>query len=217
MADQQHEAIREAYSARALEYADLFGSMEATHPSDRALVGSWAATLTGPVLDVGCGPGHWSGFLAGNGVEVSGIDPVRRFVDLARLRHPHLPFEVGRSDALDVPTGSLGGVLSWYSLIHHHPRHIRVSLAEFARALRPGGSVAVGFFEGVGGQFDHAVTTAYRWPVAELCRELVAVGFEVLETHTRTAGTHRPHGAIVARRTRDRCVPGLIARRRIEE
>ena len=37
-------------------------------------------------------------------------------------------------------------------------------------------------------------------PVAELSQELVAAGFEVIETHTRTACGARPHGAITARR-----------------
>lgn len=51
-------------------------------------------------------------------------------------------------------------------------------------------------------RFDHSVIGAYRWPVAELSRELDVAGFEVFETHTRTGATERPrpHGAIVARR-----------------
>lgn len=200
-----NDAVREAYSARSREYADLFGSVESAHPSDRVLVGSWAAGLTGPVLDAGCGPGQWTDFLSGCGPAARGIDLVPEFVEHARARYPDLCFDVGGVDVLDAATDSLGGVLSWYSLIHHDPHTIRVPLGEFARVLRPGGGLLVGFFEGpVVETFDHAVTTACRWPVEVLGRELVAAGFEVIETHTRTGGGHRPHGAITARRRRER-------------
>ncbi|MFG1782545.1 class I SAM-dependent methyltransferase [Rhodococcus oryzae] len=195
------DTVRESYSARSQEYTDLLGSMTSTHPSDRALVGSWAADLTGPVLDAGCGPGQWTDFLAGCGQAVSGIDLVPEFVERARMQYPSLSFELGSFEALGAATESLGGVLSWYSLIHHSPQDIQTPLAEFARVIRPGGGLLVGFFEaGTPGPFDHAVTTAYRWPVAELSQELVAAGFEVIETHTRTASGTRPHGAITARR-----------------
>ncbi|WP_207390355.1 class I SAM-dependent methyltransferase [Rhodococcus sp. ABRD24] len=195
------DIVREAYSARSGEYVDLFGSMASVHPSDRALVGSWADTLTGPVLDAGCGPGQWTDFLAGCGLAASGIDLVPEFVDRARARYPHLSFDLGGFETLDAATESLGGVLSWYSLIHHHPKDFRTPLAEFARVIRPGGGLLVGFFEGRAVEpFDHAATTAYRWPVVELGRELAASGFEVIETHTRTGSGYRPHGAITARR-----------------
>lgn len=59
----------------------------------------------------------------------------------------------------------------------------------------------MGFVEGVTVEtFDHAVTTAHRWPVAELSQVLLEAGFEVLEAHTRTGSGHRPHGAITARK-----------------
>ncbi|MDF3304487.1 class I SAM-dependent methyltransferase [Rhodococcus sp. T2V] len=197
--------VGQSYSARSQEYTDLFGSMTSTHPSDRALVSSWAVALTGPVLDAGCGPGQWTDFLARCGAAVSGIDLVPEFVERARTHYPSLSFDVGSFETLDVATESLGGVLSWYSLIHHGPQDIEIPLAEFARVIRPGGGLLVGFFEGATVEtFDHAVTTACRWPVAELGRQLVQAGFEVIETHTRTGSGYRPHGAITARRQNTR-------------
>ncbi|EME15371.1 class I SAM-dependent methyltransferase [Rhodococcus triatomae] len=193
--------VRDSYAERSREYTDLFGTMESVHPSDRALVRSWAESLTGPVLDAGCGPGQWTDFLASTGLATRGVDLVTEFVARARREYPHLAFEVESVDDLAVADGSLGGVLAWYSLIHHEPERIRTPFAEFARVIRPGGGLLIGFFEGGRLEaFDHAVTTAYRWPVAELARELHATGFEVVETHTRTAAGARPHGAIVARR-----------------
>ncbi|MES9517199.1 class I SAM-dependent methyltransferase [Rhodococcus erythropolis] len=197
----RRDIVRDSYSARSQEYTDLFGHMDSTHASDRALVTSWAATLTGRVLDAGCGPGQWTDFLAQRGLAVSGIDLVPEFVERARDQYPDLSFEVGGFEALDVEADSLGGVLSWYSLIHHHPQDIETPLAEFARVIRPGGGLLVGFFEGASVEaFDHAATTGYRWPVAELSQVLVTAGFDVIETHTRTGSGYRPHGAITASR-----------------
>lgn len=193
--------VRAAYSARSQEYVDLFGSMTSTHPSDRALVRSWAAELDGPVLDAGCGPGQWTEFLTDRGLIASGIDLVPEFIRRARVQYPNLTFEAGSFEELEDATGSLGGVLAWYSLIHHEPKDIHVPLAEFARVIRPGGGLLVGFFVGdTVGAFDHAATTGYRWTVRALSWELESVGFEVIETHTRTGSGYRPHGAITARR-----------------
>lgn len=195
-----------SYSARADEYAELFGSMSSAHPSDERLVSSWARRVEGRLLDAGCGPGQWTAHLAGLGVDVSGVDGAPAFVELARRDHPGVPFTVGDIDALEEGDGSLGGVLAWYSLIHHRPSALPRALAEFARVLRPGGTLLVGFFTGSAVEaFDHAITTAYRWPSEALADELRAVGFDVLETHARAgqAPGPRPHGAILARRSAD--------------
>ncbi len=195
------ERVTAAYSARADEYAALLGSMAAVHPDDRTLVGAWAAGCHGPLLDAGCGPGHWAASLARQGHRVTGIDAVPEFVEHARRTYgsEDVDFRVGSLDALPIADGSVDGVLSWYSVIHHDPARIGVPLAEFRRVLSPGGGLLLGFFEGpVVEAFDHAVVTAHRWPVASLATLLDEAGFEVVDTVTRTAPEHRPHGAISA-------------------
>jgi ubiquinone/menaquinone biosynthesis C-methylase UbiE len=197
--------VQTAYSARATEYADRFGSIQAAHPSDRQLVSTWATDIHGSVIDAGCGPGQWTEFLAERGLTVEGVDQVPEFIRHANQRSTAARFRVGGITALDVPPGSVGGVLTWYSLIHFPPEEIQEPLAEFARVLKPDGTLLVGFFEGpaiVG--FDHAVITAYQWPVTSVSDELVKAGFEVIETHTRTSPNHRPHAAIIARRAEAR-------------
>ncbi|MDD9350614.1 class I SAM-dependent methyltransferase [Mumia sp.] len=192
--------VTDAYARRAAEYAHVLGSMEAVHPSDRQLIESWADTVTGPVLDAGCGPGHWTHHLAGRGLDVRGIDLVPAFVEHARRSYPDVPFRIGSIDAIEEPDQSFGGVLSWYSTIHHHPSRIAATFDEFARVLRPEGGLVLGFFDGPSIEaFDHAVTPAYRWPPEELHRLLAASGFTVSETRTRTGQGQRPLGAIVAR------------------
>lgn len=191
---------RAAYSARAGEYIDLLGSMTTVHPSDLELVSTWASGVDDETIDAGCGPGHWTNHLVENGIAARGIDVVPEFIRHARRTYPGVNFTLGTLDALDAATSSVGGILAWYSLIHHEPETVRDSLREFGRVLKPRGSLLVGFFEGpVVEKFAHGITPAYRWPVADLSAELDAAGFDVIESHVRKSRGHRPHAAIIAR------------------
>lgn len=180
-----------------------------------------AGPETGPrlLLDVGCGPGHWTAWLdaclrgpaggaqgegggdGGTAVRVEGIDPSPVFVDLARGRFPGTAFRLGRAEDLGVSEAGVHGILAWYSLIHTAPEAVPAALAEFARALAPGGGLLAGFFAGPRCEpFDHAVTRAWYWPVQELVALMEEAGFVVEEMHTRQDPGVRAHGAILARR-----------------
>jgi SAM-dependent methyltransferase len=194
-----------AYSARAAEYVELLGSMSSVHPSDRQIVETWGADIDGAVLDAGCGPGHWTSHLNGLGLDARGIDLVPSFIDHARSTYPGIRFDLGSIDDIDADDGSLGGVLAWFSMIHHDPDGIRVPLSEFARVLRPGGRLLLGFFSGPEIEpFEHAVTRAYRWPAERLREVLDAAEFEVQEIYLREARGQRPVGTIICERERGR-------------
>ena len=173
--------------------------MDAVHPVDRRIVETWAGTVDGTVLDAGCGPGHWTAHLASRGVDVRGADLSSRFIDHARATNPGIRFDLTDIDALPERDDSLGGILSWFSTVHHDPDMIHVPLAEFARVLRPGGRLLLGFFVGPTIElFPHAVAPAYRWPVRELALRVDAAGFDVVESHTRETTGERPVGALSA-------------------
>lgn len=195
------EKVRSSYGARAEEYAEHLGSVEAMAAEDRQVIAEWAATIRGRALDAGSGPGHWTAFLSDHEVEAEGVDLVPEFVELAAARFPHLLFRVGELESLPVEGSSLGGILSWYSIIHAEPGQVPSILGEFARCLRAGGTLLLGFFEGPRIEpFDHAVVTAYFWPIDAMEQELTRAGFEIVDTHARTDQGSRPHGAILARR-----------------
>ena len=190
-----------AYTARAAEYTALLGSMSAVHPSDRQIVESWAGRVSGPVLDAGCGPGHWTNHLTAIGLDARGIDVVPEFVGHARSTYPGIRFDLESIDRTDAPDASLGGVLSWFSTIHHDPSTIGTPIAEFARILQTGGELVLGYFDGASCEaFEHAVLRAYRWPADDLHRLLDAAGFDVVETHRRATRGQRPVGTIVCER-----------------
>jgi ubiquinone/menaquinone biosynthesis C-methylase UbiE len=195
--------VRDAYAKRAQEYAAKFGSIQSVAEQDKRVVATWADEVDGKIIDVGCGPGQWTNHLREMGADVEGIDPVSALIDEAMLRYPEASFRLGHAERIDEDNAGVGGILAWYSLIHCDPDQIDRAFAEFARVLRPGGGLLVGFFEGPALEpFDHAVTTAYFWPVPALVRVIEGAGFDVTQTHARADPGVRPHGAIVAVRQR---------------
>ncbi len=196
--------VQAAYGARADEYIEAVGRIEHVANSDLALVREWALDCVGPLLDVGCGPGQWTHWLSEQGVQITGIDPVPEFIERARAAYPGQSYSPGRADSLGADAGSVGGVLAWYSLIHSDVSGVESALGEFARCVRPGGGLLLGFFAGDAHEsFDHTVTTAYYWPVDFLASKVEGAGFEI----AHAASAHRPgvrmHGEIIAVRRVD--------------
>jgi SAM-dependent methyltransferase len=180
----QLRATADAYDAMAVRYAEATRDSLDGLPLDRAFLAAYAelvlAANAGPVAEVGCGPGYLTAHLRGLGLDIHGVDISPVMIGLARRDHPGLRFETGSMDALGLPDGVLGGVVSWYSVIHAPPGEVPAYLAEFRRVLAPGGLLLLGFFESGGGPataFDHRVTTAYRWPVDELAALAGGAGF----------------------------------------
>jgi SAM-dependent methyltransferase len=193
--------VTSAYGAAASRYIERIGSADLADAEDRDLVRSWASDLHGPVLDAGCGPGHWSAFLHALGAEVRGVDATPEFVDHAARTWQGIDFRLGDLRRLDLADGALGGVLSWFSVIHTDPEEVPGVLAGFARALRPGGSLLLGFFSGDRLRpFDHRVVTAWAWPVARMTAAVEATGLTVLSTRDRTAPNGRRNASLLARR-----------------
>jgi len=192
--------VRRAYAGRAAEYTRLLGDIADMDERDRDCISRWALRIDGPVIDAGCGPGHWTDFLSQRGVDICGIDLVPEFIEIARSRFPAVPFRTSSFHTLALQDESLSGVLAWYSLIHLQPTELPAALAEFRRVLRPDGHFLVGFFEGPAAEpFQHAVTDAFYWSVPQMRVLLENAGFKVLDTEMRRdEGGRRPHAAMTA-------------------
>ena len=192
--------VAAAYDARADEYIASLGSIEQMAAEDRATIEKWRVTVRGRVLDAGCGPGHWSEVLSdGRRNDVVGVDASARFIRSAQKRFPHINLVVGDLAALPLASASLGGVLSWFSIIHTAPTEVVGIIREFARVLAPGGSLLLGFFDGIArSPFDHAVTTAYYWSADALGDVLTEHGFVVERAATRQDPGSRRQGDLLA-------------------
>lgn len=191
--------IKDAYAARASEYVELLGSIEATSLIDRQSIAQWASAVDGLIVDAGCGPGHWAQYLLELGADVEGIDMVPEFIEAACSRFPNVTFQQGTLERLPYDSDSVVGILSWYSVIHAEPEKLQAILKEFARCLAPGGTLLLGFFEGAQIKaFEHAVARAYFWPVEDMASELQKAGFQILKVRNRTEEGSRPHADIVA-------------------
>lgn len=189
--------VSSAYSRRAREYADVLGRISATLPADRDTIAAWALACVGPVIDLGCGPGHWTAYLDEIGVEVSGVDPSEAFIEIAQDAHPNVGFTVGT--AADLHPGGAAGVMAWYSLIHVPPERLGDELAAVRRLLGPAGRLLVGFFAGDEvAPFDHAVTTSWTWTPEWIARRLLEAGLAVEQVRRRQDPGSRDHGEVWA-------------------
>ncbi|MEV0294328.1 class I SAM-dependent methyltransferase [Nocardia sp. NPDC050710] len=174
-----------AYDEIAELYVEFVKDDLAANPFDRAMLDLFAESLrdneSGPVADVGCGPGRITDYLASLGLDAFGIDLSARMITLARRAYPGLRFDEGSMERLDLADGALAGLVAWYSIIHLPPDRIPDVSAEFARVLRPGGHALLAFqaIETTDAveAFDHRVIRAYRWPPQRLAALLRADGF----------------------------------------
>ena len=161
------------------QYIGLFGGDRQEHDDDTAFIRQHLTGLSGPVLDLGCGPGQWTAYLHSLDVDVTGIDMVPEFIAHAQATYPGPEFRRGSMTELDAPKHSLAGILTWYSTIHLPPTELDRVLANFHQLLAPSGMLVVGFFDSddaVAG-FDHKVIRAFRWPVGVLAERLANAGF----------------------------------------
>jgi SAM-dependent methyltransferase len=76
------EQVRQSYASVADLYIELFGTSQQVHPDDLAFIERHLVGQPGAVLDLGCGPGHITGYLRALGVDATGIDMVPEFIGL---------------------------------------------------------------------------------------------------------------------------------------
>jgi SAM-dependent methyltransferase len=169
---------RQSYARVARRSAEEIAGELAPKPFDRAFLDRFADSEhgRGPVVELGCGPAHVAAYLAGRGVEVSGLDLSPAMVDEAHRLFPDLDVVVGDMLALPFDDGSLAGVIAFYSIIHFDDDQLRRAFAEMARVLEPGGIVALAFHIG-----DETIHRDEWWG------EPVSVDFRFLEPDHVTA------------------------------
>jgi SAM-dependent methyltransferase len=183
------QATRIAYDLVAVDYAALLTDELAGKAFDRAMLATFAEQVhglgSGPVADLGCGPGRVTTYLRSLGLEAFGIDLSPAMIDVARATYPDLRFDVGSIDALDIADTTLAGIVAWYSIIHTPPDRLPQVLGEFARVLCPGGALLLAFQVGnacvhLEQAYGHAISLdAYRMQPGLIADLLADAGFVV--------------------------------------
>ncbi len=164
-AEARDAKVRATYAAVAASYADALTDELAELPFERWLLDRVAAHAgTHPVVEVGCGPGHVTAYLAAAGADATGIDLTPEMVEQARARYPEGRYEVGDLRALMRPAHESGwaAVLGWYSLIHLGPTELPGAVDALVRPLEPGGWLVLALHAGAEVRtmttwFDHEI------------------------------------------------------------
>jgi ubiquinone/menaquinone biosynthesis C-methylase UbiE len=172
---------RQTYDQIAREFASQT-SVAAAEIAER-LDELMASVPAGSVVaDIGCGPGRDVMMLRARGLRVAGIDlslgqlRARDVSGLLQADMRHLPMQAGSVDA----------IWCWAALMHLPREALPRALAEFARIVVSGGSLAMSIAEGDGEGFEMATPygsdrrrwfTRYREP--ELTALLTAAGFSI--------------------------------------
>jgi SAM-dependent methyltransferase len=163
---------RTAYDAVAAFYANQFKDTLDDRPVERGLLAAFAEKVrhapAGPIIDLGCGPGHIAAHLHGLGLPVLGVDQSAEMLAEGSARYPTVRFAQGSITRLGLAGNSCSGALSRSSVIHLPPALLPSALTEFARVLVPGGWLLLTFSATDGPEspyehYDHRVAAAYRW------------------------------------------------------
>ncbi|MET9865738.1 MULTISPECIES: methyltransferase domain-containing protein [unclassified Streptomyces] len=203
---------RTFYDTVAEDYAEHFRDVGVGTALDRGLLAGFAELVGvgGEVADLGCGPGRVTAYLAARGLSVFGLDLSESMLAIARRENPGLRFVKGSMLELDLPDGSLDGVVSWYSTIHTPLDRLPDVFAEFGRVLRPGGHLLVAFQAGDEPRryeeaFGHKVALDFRRRRPERIAALLeAAGFALRSRTVRepdeTLGEPVAQACLVARK-----------------
>jgi len=188
------ESVRRTYDVVADAYADHYGDELSHKPFDTWLLDRIAAEATGPVADVGTGPGQIAAHLAARGADVTGIDSSPGMIAEATVRYPDVAFEVGDFRRLLRPRTAAGwsAITAWYSLVHLTESELPAAITALGATLVRGGVLALSTHMGpetrhVTDMLGHVVDVDFVLHDADVVLAAVAAaGLEVSEWYVRS-------------------------------
>lgn len=148
MSDPRADALRAGYATVAHAYAEHLTDELAGKPLDRAFLSAFVERARGRIVDLGCGPGHVTAFLAALDADVEGVDLSPEMIAEARARFPAQTFTVADMFALPYADGALAGIVAFYAIVHLPTAELGGALREMHRVIAPGGAVALSFHIG---------------------------------------------------------------------
>jgi SAM-dependent methyltransferase len=180
------EKTRRSYQQVAQDYEV---QTAVTPPEFEAFRDRFAAAASGPVADLGCGPGQHAQALRAAGLDVLGVDLSTAMLALAARRG--VPVVQGDLRRLPLRHRAFGALWSSASLLHVPIEDVDATLAGWRALLRPGG--LLGLSTSLGGEQGWELVPyatpqpteqpLSRWFVhhdeADLLSRLTTAGFDV--------------------------------------
>lgn len=97
--------------------------------------------LVHPVLDIGCGDGHFASIAYQDPIE-AGLDPMARDLKEAATRRPDVYLDVLQGNATELPFADASFATVVSNCVIEHIPDVAKTLSEISRVLRPGGVFA---------------------------------------------------------------------------
>lgn len=163
-----------AYDGRAAEYVRL---TEALHEQPELEAFAAALPPGGRVLDLGCGPGFYAGWLAQAGFRLDALDASREMIALAAAQ-PGVTTRQATFDQIDA-AGLYDGIWANFSLLHASRAEFPGHLARLHQAGRPGVVLHLGMKLGEGEGPDRLGRFYTYWSEDELETLLNEAGFTI--------------------------------------
>jgi len=191
---QPQKNIIECYDRTAKSYAEKFGDELSHKEFDRTLLKSFASVnrSKGRFIDLGCGPGQTTKFLADCGCkDILGVDLSPVMVKVAKEINPQLDFETADMLNLSYPGKTFGAALAFYSIVHFDDSQISLAFKEIKRVLVNNGHFLFSFHIGDNSVhrdefLDQPVNIDFNFfQPARIIEILTAAGFDLVENLER--------------------------------
>ena len=184
------EYVEDTYAKIAQSYADEFFDDRTDLPFVDMLAD--ALPQGAHVLDIGCGPGQFSQYLAEKDFNVEGIDLSDEMLAIAKTKVAGISFTKMDMRKLEFAYNTFGGILAAYSIIHIPSSELAGVLAEIKRVLKPEGKALFIVQQGEADQvMDEPLAPGEKifmnfFTPERLNNVLAASGLTVIEQNTAT-------------------------------
>jgi ubiquinone/menaquinone biosynthesis C-methylase UbiE len=160
-ADRFRAFERQRHDHLATTYRDFFTPVTAL--AVRSLLDAARVRTGARLLDVATGPGGLAAEAVGFGIRCTGIDISPGMIDLAKNSYPGIEFHVADVEHLPFADASFDAVVCNFGLGHFpYPEK---SVAECVRTLKPGGRIALSWWDDLNKQ---RIQGLFREAIAEI-------------------------------------------------
>lgn len=151
--DEKKKNVLNVFNTTAEKYVEYFGDDWEFLEDINGFINSTASN--GKILDLGCGSGYISKYMADNGLQPIGIDFSEKMIEIAKQKYPQIPFY--KMDIADVGNyfdeNTFDGLLAIYTLYFIPKEQMDSVLESLSKILKDGANLLIVTQIGKGEQF----------------------------------------------------------------